>query len=253
MGELVKWTDRWLGGVTQFAAILLPILFYLLAYRFADKRTVEYRWVRDASFAILVILSAGNLLKLVSEQYSKWAESQRKPVEVSPTEIAVELGSMRTSRTVTIINRTELPYHQIWIRVSLSETDVHWDQVDITPRFQMENRQLVAGPGGPVYISSDVFGLGAVDTSGRELICILLRSIPPKTSLGLELSLPTTAESPGGRAGSLHLDVWTYSTEPGEFLEGERDGRQGAGFKITTPPEAIKVLGMCTILSGEQR
>ncbi len=249
MREILEVIGIALGVATQLAAILLPIVFYLLTYRHDDKRTRLFRRLRFSAFTILIFLSVGNLFKLAADQYSIWTNAHKCPIEVSPDRISAVNSPFQYTRTVSVINRADSPYHQVWIRIVLSEVSTHWNDIEIKPRFPLQNRPILPDSDGFAYISSDVWSFGLRDARDRELSCILIRSIPPRTTLEFDMRLPPIT---GISGGDLLLDVWSFSSQPTAFIERRINGESESGI-VFQMPETVTMLGSSVILSKEEK
>jgi hypothetical protein len=244
MTQLLTEFEMWVWPITQIAVILLTIVFYLLEYRFTDRRTRTNRVLRNSAFTILIIVGVGNLFSIGATQISRWQKKHEAHIVMSPSGLKVNKGDFLSSQRVSLYNRSEVTAHSIWIRMSLDGCGMHWDEISLEPRFDGDWDQMAHDIHGGPRVFSEIWGLGALDSEGKEMLWLLVRSLEAASSLSFDVNLPKRDTTETTWDCVIGMELRSYSDQPMEIVNFS--GGVGPRF---SPPEEMTALGIAMLIS----
>lgn len=161
-------------------------------------------------------------LKLQRDHW--WAVCERNPttqlpklpISVSPDALELVSDGWRTNNVLTVHNKADAVYYDVWIRVALELTNILTSEIDIKDLAVAEN--VFQGIGG-YEVSGDCIMLGGADQEGRPLVYLLLSNVAPGDTSKFTLTVDKKMARGTDYRAMATMEVVAFSRTPrGQFM-----------------------------------
>jgi len=170
--------------------------------------------------------------------YIQTTDIANNPIVVSPNSVNLGSGTWKNESILSLHNKTDKTYYQIWIKIIIDSNLVNPTDIHITCNT-CQNLRIIEFNGNA--ISGDLFTILGRDMQGNKVAYIYVAELSSNQTKNLEFKNSYAGELQG--TNILNISVKKFSNEPALF---GKDSNGGAGFSFS-PPEKFNQEGISII------
>ncbi len=185
-------------------------------------------------------------LMMHRDNWWRWCENNpvvplpKNPLSVSPSRIELGHGEWRSKSLLSVYNREERFYYQVWVKMGIESDEVQFNHIAIDLVRGHDDLKLRAGS---VAISASNYRMHCIDEAGKKAVFLIFGSFEPHAVYTFEIrQLPSFTLS-STKPHCLYFAVSSFSDQ----LAITREGSDQAHFSFT-PPENLKLLGLSMLV-----
>lgn len=139
------------------------------------------------------------------------------PITVSPSTSRVATGAWLTKTVVTVANRSDAIYYDVWIKLAFKLVGLTMDDILLD---DIALKQQIIEKVGTIEIRGDAWMFLGSDEAGNPGILTLIHSLEPSQTATLALhARDEVVARPGNKSAEVAVSVSSFSPTPeGEFM-----------------------------------